>query len=178
MKLEGTYVVSSRRDELWRLMIDPEVLKRTVPGCQSLEAKEDGSYKLTLKAGVGSIKGVFTGVIRLEDLRPPEHYRLVVDAKGTVGFVKGSGDLDLVDSGDETTINYAGDVNIGGTIASVGQRMVQSSSKMMAAQFFAAVEAEAIADAKARETSRPVVPPKQSFFEIPCDRSQGDSDAG
>jgi uncharacterized protein len=174
MKIEGSHVVNSRREDLWRLMIDPDILRRTVPGCQSLEPAEPGSYRITLKAGVGSIKGVFTGIIRLEDLREPEHYRLVVEAKGSVGFVKGTGDLDLAEQGDETVIKYAGDVSIGGTIASVGQRMVQSSSKMMASQFFAAVEAEALASAKARETLQPVVPPKQSFFEMPCDRSQGD----
>lgn len=174
MKIEGVHVVNSRRDDLWQLMIDPEILRRAVPGCQALEAAEDGGYSITLKAGVGAIKGVFTGTIKLEDLREPEHYRIVVDAKGTVGFVKGTGDLDLISQGEETTIKYSGDVSIGGTIASVGQRMVQSSSKMMASQFFTALEAEAIAAAKARGTAQPVAPPKQSFFEIPCDRSQGD----
>jgi carbon monoxide dehydrogenase subunit G len=174
MKIEGAHIVSSRRQDLWQLMTDPEILRRTVPGCQALEAADDGSYKITLKAGVGSIKGVFTGTIRLEDLRQPEHYRLVVDAKGSVGFLKGTGDLDLVDEGAQTTIKYSGEVSIGGTIASVGQRMVQSSSRMMASQFFTAVEAEAAAAARARQTEQPVVPPKQSFFEMPCDRSQGD----
>lgn len=174
MKIEGAHVVNSRREDLWRLMIDPEILQRTVPGCQELDAAEDGSYRITLKAGVGSIKGVFTGTIRLEDLREPEHYRLVVDAKGSVGFVKGTGDLDLLEQGAETNIKYSGDISIGGTIASVGQRMVQSSSRMMASQFFTALEAEALAAAKARETAQPVVPPKQSFFEMPCEHSQGD----
>ncbi len=177
MKLEGTHVVHSRREHLFRLMIDPEVLKRAVPGCEALEAVSDGSYKLTLKAGVGSIKGLFNGTIRLEELREPEHYRMMVDAKGNTGFVKGAGTLDLTEQGDDTLISYAGDISIGGTLASVGQRMIQSSARMMAAQFFTAIEAEAAAETVARQTATAVVPPKQSFFVTPCDGSQGDSDA-
>ncbi|MEP7273991.1 MAG: carbon monoxide dehydrogenase subunit G [Acidobacteriota bacterium] len=177
MKLEGTYVVHSPREHLWRLMIDPDVLRRVVPGCEALEALPDGAYKLTLKAGVGSIKGLFNGTIKLEDLCEPEHYKMNVDARGTSGFVKGIGTLDLAEQGEDTLVTYAGDINIGGTLASVGQRMVQSSAKMMTAQFFTAIEAEAAAAAVARQTASAVVPPKQSFFATPCDGSQGESDA-
>jgi len=167
LKLEGTHTIRSPRARLWKLMIDPEVLRRCVPGCESLEANPDGSYKMILKAGVGAIKGVYTGTIRLDELREPEHYKMIVDGKGSTGFVKGAGTLDLAEQGEETIITYAGDVSVGGTIASVGQRMVQSSAKMMAAQFFTALEAEAAAVAKAEETNAPVVPPKQSFFVTP-----------
>lgn len=164
MKLEGTHTIHSPRARLWKLMIDPEVLRRIVPGVESLEAAPDGSYKLTLKAGVGAIKGTYTGAIRLDEMREPEHYKMIVDAKGSTGFVKGAGTLDLAEQGEETVVSYAGDVSVGGTIASVGQRMIQSSAKMMAAQFFTALEAEAAAVAKAEETNEPVVPPKHSFF--------------
>jgi hypothetical protein len=164
MKLEGTYAIKSPRARLWKLMTDPEVLRRCVPGCQSLEANPDGSYKLVMKAGVGAIKGVYTGSIRLEEMREPEHYKMIVDGKGSTGFVKGAGTLDLAEQGGETAITYAGDVSVGGTIASVGQRMIQSSAKMMAAQFFTALEAEAAALTKAEETNEPVVPPKHGFF--------------
>lgn len=176
MKLEGTNTVNASRAILWRLMIDPEVLQRCIPGCQSLEASPDGSYKMTLKAGVGSIRGVFTGTIRLDELRDPEHFKMLVDGKGSAGFLKGAGTIDLSEKDDETVITYSGDVSIGGTIASVGQRMVQSSAKMMASQFFTAIEAEGLAAAKAQASSSAVVPPKQSFFETPCDGSQGNSD--
>ncbi len=176
MKLEGTNTVNAPRASLWRLMIDPEVLQRCIPGCESLEASPDGSYKMKLKAGVGSIRGVFTGTIRLEELRDPAHFKMLVDGKGTAGFLKGAGTIDLAEKDAETVIAYSGDVSVGGTIASVGQRMVQSTAKMMASQFFTAIEAEAVAAAKARTSSSAVVPPKQSFFEIPCDGSQGGSD--
>lgn len=163
MKVEGSYTITAPRAQLWELMIDPTVLARCVPGCESLTANDDGSYKLALKAGVGSIKGLFTGAIRLADVRAPEHYRMIVDGKGAPGFLKGDGALELVAQGAETMINFAGDVNVGGTLASVGQRMIQSTAKLMAGQFFAALAAEAKARAEAEATGQPFAPPKQGF---------------
>jgi len=163
MKVEGSHTIKAPRELLYQLMIDPEILQRCVPGCQSLEAAEDGSYKMILKAGVGSIKGVFTGSIRLDEMREPEHYKMIVDGKGSPGFLRGEGSIDLIEQGEETLVNYSGDVSVGGTIASVGQRMVQSSAKMMAGQFFAAIEAEATAIVKAEENGE-YTPPKQGFI--------------
>lgn len=145
-------------------MIDPEVLRRCVPGCQSLEAAQDGSYKMTLKAGVGAIKGVYTGMIRLDDIREPEHYKMLVDGKGSTGFVKGEGVLDLAEQGEETVVSYVGEVNVGGTIASVGQRMVVSAAKMMVAQFFTSLQAEVDAITKAEESGKAYEPPKHGFI--------------
>ena len=85
MKIEGTYTLNAPRELVWNLMIDPDVLSRCVPGVQSLENMEGTSYKLTLKTGVGAIKGVYTGAIKLEDLREPEHYKMIVDGKGSAG---------------------------------------------------------------------------------------------
>ncbi len=164
MKIEGNYVIRAPRALVFQLLIDPTVIQRVMPGCESLEGQEDGSYKVTMKAGVGSIKGVFQGAIRLEEIREPEHYRMVVDGKGAPGFVKGTGALDLTEEGDETRIEYAGDVSVGGTLASVGQRLVLSSAKMMAGQFFTAIEAEARAMLKAQETGEAHEPPKHGFL--------------
>jgi carbon monoxide dehydrogenase subunit G len=157
MKIEGTHELRVKRERVFQVLTDPEVLKRCIPGCERLEKTGENAYAATLRAGVGSIKGVFTGNVRLEDLRPPEHYRLVVDGKGQPGFLKGTGDLDLAEQADATVIKYAGDVQVGGTIASVGQRMIQGAARMMASQFFTAIEAEA-----KTETGEP--PPKHGFF--------------
>lgn len=157
MKLEGTQTLHALRSRVYQALVDPEVLKRCIPGCESLELTGENSYATTIRAGVGSIKGIFNGSVRLEDMRPPEHYRIVVDGKGTVGFLKGSGDLDLEEQGDTTEVHYTGEVQVGGTIASVGQRMIQGSAKMMAAQFFTALEAEA-------KTTEGEPPPKHGFF--------------
>src|SRR5215470_10673607 len=123
MKIEGSHMIKAPRELLYQLMINPEILQRCVPGAQALEAMENGAYKLTLKTGVGSIKGLFTGSIKLDEMREPEHYKMVVDGKGAPGFLKGEGSIDLTAQGEETKVEYAGDVSIGGTIASVGQRM-------------------------------------------------------
>jgi carbon monoxide dehydrogenase subunit G len=163
MKIEGSHTIKAPRDLLFQLMIDPEILRRCVPGCQSLEAAGDGYYKMTLKAGVGSIKGVFTGSIKLEDMNEPEHYKMIVDAKSSAGFLKGEGLIGLTEQGEETLVNYTGETSVGGTIAGVGQRMVQSTAKMMAGQFFTAVEAEALAVVKAEEDGQ-YTPPKQGFI--------------
>ena len=163
MKIEGSHTIKAPRELLYQLLIDPKFLQRCVPGVQSLETAEDGFYKMTLKAGVGSIKGVFNGSIKLDEMREPEHYRMIVDGKGAPGFLKGEGSIDLVEQGEETVINYSGETSVGGTIASVGQRMVQSTAKMMAGQFFAAIEAEALAIVKAEESGE-YEPPKQGFI--------------
>src|SRR5262252_6004374 len=158
MRLEGTSELRAPRERVYQSLVDPAVLQRCIPGCERLERTGEAEYAVTLRAGVGSIKGVFTGSVRLEDMRPPVHYRLVVEGKGQPGFVKGSGDLDLEEAGDVTSIKYSGDVQIGGTIAGVGQRMVQGAAKMMASQFFTAIEAEA----KAAQEQEP--PPTHGFF--------------
>ncbi len=156
MKIEGAYEIHATPERVFNLLIDPEILSRFIPGCERLEQTLENTFALTIKAGVGSIKGIFNGNIRLEELRPPEHFRMVVDGKGTAGFLKGTGNLDLKPNAEATTINYSGDVQVGGTIASVGQRMLLATAKMMASQFFTALEAEA--------TAKPQDPPVEHGF--------------
>jgi len=142
MKIEGTQELHAPRDRVYSALTDPEILQRCIPGCESLEKTAEDTYAATLKAGVGSIKGIFKGEVRLEDMRPPEHYRIVVAGKGGVGFAKGSADFDLEEKDRATLIKYSGELQIGGTIAGVGQRMIQGAARMMASRFFAALEAE------------------------------------
>ena len=157
MKLEGTHQLNAPRERVYQSLVDPEILKRCIPGCERLEKTGEGTYATTIRTGVGAIKGVFTGSVRLEDMRPPEHYRIGVEGKGAPGFLKGSGNLDLEEQAGGTLIKYTGDLQLGGTIASVGQRMIQGTAKMMAAQFFTALEAEA-------QTKAGEPPPKHGFF--------------
>ena len=157
MKIEGTQTLSAPRERVYQALIDPIVLQRCIPGCQKLELIGENTYAATLRAGVGAIKGDFQSTIRLEDMRPPEHYRIVVEGKGGPGFLKGTGDLDLAESEEGTEIKYTGDVQIGGPIAGVGQRMIQGTAKMMLTQFFGALEAEAQA-----QPGDP--PPKHGFI--------------
>ena len=157
MKIEGTQEVQARRERVFQALTDPAVLQRCIPGCERLEQVEANHYSTTLRAGVGAIKGVFTGNVRLEEVQPPTHFRMVVEGKGQPGFLKGAGTLDLEEQGDATLIKYGGDVQVGGTIAGVGQRMIQGAARMMTAQFFTAIEAEA-------QTEAHEPPPEHGFF--------------
>jgi uncharacterized protein len=157
MKIDGTHQLNAKREQVFQKLVDPAVLQRCIPGCERLDVTGENAYSTTMKAGVGSIKGVFTGSVRLEEITPPEHFRMIVDGKGQPGFLKGTGSIDLAEKDGVTVITFAGDVNVGGTLASVGQRMIQGSAKMMATQFFTAIEAEA-------QTQPDEAPPKHGFF--------------
>lgn len=152
MKIEGTHEIKAPRERVYALLTDPEVLRRCIPGCESLEKIEENAYAATLKAGVGMVKGTFKGNVKLAEMRPPEHYRLAVDGKGGPGFVKGTGDFDFEEQDGATLIRYAGEMQVGGTIAGIGQRMIQGAAKMMAARFFTALEAEVLQN---QEQQRP-----------------------
>ena len=157
MKIEGSHELHASPERVYETLIDPVVLQRCIPGCERLEKTGENAYSTTLRAGAGSIKGLFTGNVRLEEMQPPVHFRMVVDGKGQPGFLKGSGDLDIEAREGVTIVSYKGEVQVGGTIASVGQRMLQGAVKMMATQFFTSIEAEA-------KTESHEPPPKHGFF--------------
>ena len=157
MKIEGSHELHASPQRVYETLIDSAVLQRCIPGCELLEKTGENAYSATLRAGVGSLKGLFTGNVRLEDMKPPQHFRMLVDGKGQPGFLKGAGDLDLEERNGMTIVRYTGEVQVGGTIASVGQRMLQGAVKMMATQFFTAIEAEA-------RTEAHEPPPKHGFF--------------
>lgn len=86
MKLEGTHELEATRERVYQSLVNPDVLQRCIPGCERLERTGENTFSATIRAGVGSIKGVFNGSVRLEDLRDPEHFRMVVEGKGGPGF--------------------------------------------------------------------------------------------
>jgi carbon monoxide dehydrogenase subunit G len=136
MKLEGSHDIPAPRERVWAAFLDPEVLKQAIPGCEKLEAIGDGEYKATMKIGVAAVKGTFEGKVRLFDLKPPESYRMSVEGSGGPGFIRGETQITLSDADGGTRVSYTADVQVGGLIAGVGQRMLGGVSKMMADQFF------------------------------------------
>jgi carbon monoxide dehydrogenase subunit G len=148
MKLSGEQTLSAPRERVWDLFNNPERLSRLIPGCEKLEVLGPDEYGGTINVGVASVKGVYSGKLKLEDKRAPEHYKMVVEGKGKQGFMRGSGTLDL-EARDKsiTVVKYAGDVQVGGPLVQVGQRVIDSAAKMMMGQFFAAAEAELKAEA-------------------------------
>lgn len=136
MKIEGSSDIPAPRQQVWDAFQDPAVLAKAIPGCEKLEESGPGEYKATMKVGVGPIKGTFDGKVRLFDLEAPNAYRMAVEGTGGPGFVRGDASMQLSDTDGGTKVAYNADVQVGGLIASVGQRMLGGVSKMMLDQFF------------------------------------------
>jgi carbon monoxide dehydrogenase subunit G len=136
MKIEGAADIPAPRDRVWAAFLDPEILAQALPGCEKLEAIGPNEYKATMKIGVAAIKGTFEGKVKLSDLDPPNRYRMAVEGSGGPGFVRGAAGMQLSDVDGGTRVSYDADVQVGGLIASVGQRMLGGVTKMMLDQFF------------------------------------------
>src|SRR5215468_11680815 len=137
MKIEGAHEISAPRQRVWEAFLDPERLRQAIPGCEKLEAIGPDEYKATMKVGVGGVKGTFEGKVKLADKKPPESYKMAVEGSGGPGFIRGDTLITLSDAeGGGTRVAYSADVQVGGLIASVGQRMLGGVSKMMLEQFF------------------------------------------
>jgi carbon monoxide dehydrogenase subunit G len=142
LKISGRYSFPATREEVWAALNDPEVLARTIPGCQRLEQVGENAFESTLKIGLQAVRGTYTGMVRLEDIRAPEHYKIVVDGKGSNGFMQGEGSIDLHEEGESTSMDYAGEAQVGGTIASVGQRLIEGAAKTLINQSLKALAAQ------------------------------------
>ena len=136
MKLEGSHDVPAPRQKVWDAFLDPRQLKKAIPGCEKLEALGGDEFKATLKVGVAAVKGTFEGKVRLSEQKPIESYRLAAEGSGGPGFVKADTLITLSEIEGGTRIAYSADVQVGGLIAGVGQRMLGGVSRMMADQFF------------------------------------------
>ena len=137
MKIEGSTDIPAPHDRVWTAFLDPSTLATAIPGCEKLEAVGPGEFKAVLKVGVGPVKGTFEGKVRLSDLEAPHRYRMAIEGTGGPGFVRGEAVMELAPVEGGTRVSYTADVQIGGLIASVGQRMLGGVSRMMLDQFFA-----------------------------------------
>ena len=142
MKIVGNYTFAARREEVWAALNDPEVLARTIPGCQRLEQVGENEYESTLKVGLQAVRGVYSGRVKIDNLRPPEYYEIHVDGKGNNGFLKGSGSIQLREENGHTILDYGGEAHVGGTIASVGQRLLDGAAKTLISQSLKALAAQ------------------------------------
>jgi len=142
MKLTGTQTFPAPRQKVWDFLTDPQCLAKCMPGCEKLETVGENEYSGVINIGLAAVKGVYNGKVKLDEIQPPAHYKMLLDGKGKQGFIKGSGTIDLEEQNGRTLLTYAGDVQIGGPLASVGQRMIDGAAKMMLGQFFTAMEAE------------------------------------
>ncbi len=134
MELAGEYTFNAPREIVWESIMDPEVLAKILPGCDRLDKVSETEYKGVLNVRIGPVQGKFNGKVLLSDMNEPESFHIDIDGKGAAGFIKGGGDarLDAID--DTTVLTYSGEAQVGGRIASVGQRLIDTSAKSITRQ--------------------------------------------
>ncbi len=137
MKMSGEFRVPTDRETVWRALNDPEVLKDCLPGCQEIEKTSDTEMTATLVIKVGPVKATFAGGVTLSDLDPPNGYTLSGQGQGgAAGFASGEARVRLVADGGETVVQYECDAKVGGKLAQIGSRLIDSTAKKLARQFF------------------------------------------
>lgn len=140
MRLEGTNMLPASVETVWKTINDPEALRRCTPGLKELKEIGPDTYQATLTVGIAAVKGTYAGTLAITDKRAPTHYKISLDGSGGAGFMKGEGTVDLEAEGDGTALKWVGDLQIGGLIAGVGQRMLGGVGKMLIGQFFKCLE--------------------------------------
>jgi uncharacterized protein len=141
MKISGTARLSADRATVFNAFQSPDVLVRTLPGCQRLEVTGPDRYKMTVAAGVGSIKGVYDGQVELSNKQEPTSFRMTAQGAGAAGTIGADVLVTLAEHDDGgTALIYEADAVVGGMIGGVGQRMLTGVSKKMAAEFFSNVD--------------------------------------
>ncbi|MFD1329075.1 SRPBCC family protein [Mycoplana ramosa] len=138
MDMSGEERIAAPREAVWAALNDPETLQACIPGCQSLTMKSPTELAATVKVKIGPVSATFNGEVTLSDLNPPESYTISGEGKGGIaGFAKGGADVRLAEDGNETVLTYTVNAQVGGKLAQLGSRLIDSTSKKLAAQFFA-----------------------------------------
>lgn len=140
MELTATYKFKAPPERVFDLLTDPAVVASCLPGCEHLEPVGENKYRAVLSMGIAAITGRYEGTVELADLNRPSSYRILVEGRGTPGFVKGEGAIELTASGEETIVKVQGHAQVGGAIARVGQRLIGGASKLATDKFFACLE--------------------------------------
>jgi carbon monoxide dehydrogenase subunit G len=136
--IEGEERISAPVQKVWEALNDPDVLRDCIPGCQNLNKKSDTEFQATVVLKIGPIKATFAGEVALKNLKPPHSYTIAGEGKGGIaGFAKGGADVQLSEDGADTTVlKYAAKADVGGKIAQLGSRLITSTSKKLAGEFF------------------------------------------
>ncbi|KWX00755.1 carbon monoxide dehydrogenase [Carbonactinospora thermoautotrophica] len=141
MKINGTATLHAPVEKVWQALNDPAVLVRTIPGCERLEEIGADEYRMTVTAGVGGVKGVYQGTVRLSDQQHPTSFVLRAAGAGVPGTVDATVLVTLKPDGDGVTLlSYDADAVVGGPVGGVGQRMLAGVAKKTAGEFFQAVD--------------------------------------
>ncbi|MBI1749675.1 MAG: carbon monoxide dehydrogenase subunit G [Acidobacteria bacterium] len=142
MKVQGQILLAAARGQVWDLLTDPAKLAKCLPGCEKLEAAGPDRYKVSVKFALAAISGSYSGAVELSEKKQPESLRIMLEGKGTPGFMKGEGRIRLTEKQGQTELRYEGEAQVGGMIAAVGQRMIDVAARRIIQQFFDAAAAQ------------------------------------
>ncbi len=142
MKLAGQHLLPAAPEKVWDLFTDPVRLAKLLPGCERLDPDGPDRYKAAVKFGIAAISGKYAGALEFSEKKPPHSMRMKISGKGMPGFVDGTGNIELAEKDGQTELRYTGEAQVGGMIASVGQRMIEGAAKKIVDQFFAAAAEE------------------------------------
>ena len=169
MKIDGEYVFHGPREDVWEIVRDPDVLATALPGTKSLDRVGENEYVGEMNVRVGPVAGLFSGRLIVSNEVAPSSLTLTVDGRGSPGFLNGAGNVLLNDQGDGTTLmKYDGDVQVGGKLASVGQRLLDTAAKGIIRQGLEALDKalQARVAAKAEGKAVEYTPPTESQFAV------------
>lgn len=137
MKMSGEEIISAPREVVWKALNDPQVLKECIPGCETITRHGDHKMEARVVVKIGPVKAGFNGVVHLSDLKPPQSYRISGEGKGGLaGFAKGGADVRLESVPEGTKLSYDVDAQVGGKLAMLGSRLIDSTARSLAGQFF------------------------------------------
>ena len=138
MDMQGEERIAANRETVWAALNDPDILRQCIPGCQTLEVKSPTELSASVKLKIGPVSASFAGDVILSNINAPVSYTISGEGKGGIaGFAKGGADVTLTEDGDDTVLVYDAKAEIGGKLAQLGSRLVGSSAKKLAQQFFA-----------------------------------------
>lgn len=137
MKMSGEKILNAPQTKVWAALNDTDVLRQSIPGCESFEQQPDGSYKATVAAKIGPVQARFNGIVRLSDLDPPNGYTISGEGSGgAAGSAKGGAKVRLARADGGTRLTWDADAQISGKLAQIGSRLIESTANHMAGQFF------------------------------------------
>lgn len=137
LNMNGEERINASIETVWAALNDPDTLKACIPGCEELSKESETDLKAIVALKIGPVKAKFKGAVALENLNPPYSYSIVGEGQGGIaGFAKGGADVSLAADGDVTVLSYTAKADVGGKIAQLGSRLIESTSKKLAAQFF------------------------------------------
>lgn len=158
MDMSGEYIIPAPRETVWNALNDPEILRQCIPGCETVEKTSDDSFAAKVTAKVGPVRAKFSGKVTLSDIDPPNGYTISGEGSGgAAGFAKGGARVALSDDPAGTKLSYTVDATVGGKLAQIGSRLIDSTARKMANDFFGRF-AQIVVENGRTETAEPPSP--------------------